>query len=427
MKCFVLATALLSAQESAAPAAVERGAITRALSSAPPDSAPPATFLVQARDAAPELFGILRDGTLPDPAEDRAMPLAAQHERWILDALRALGRRDVLGLVRTELAQRDDPGTRAAALRLVGAVGNGGDLQTLFTLALPEGDTTLGPRAGEALPRALAEVFARDGRALEQVTSRWRSLPAPLIEPLLLSLGAAPRALALEFLVEVLHWRREHAALVLARVQELGRSLDPQVDGLACARIQPLLDPAHPELCRAAALALGALQDLGSIPALIALLAESSTGLRTNAHWALRRITGLALPAEPEVWGSWYAQESAWLERAAPAALRRLAVGDASELAEAFRELAQHPLAREELARALLERLEGEPAAVRVVACRALGACGDARAFPGLLARLEDSDAEVVSAAGAALRELTGRDLPPIPRVWAAALGRLRE
>lgn len=365
-------------------------------------------FLREAKRAGPALFGFLRAAALPAlEGDEEPSALSADQRSWILAGVRALGRREAAGLARDALARDHEAGTRVAALAILGAVGEGHDLRELLAWALPEGTNTLEPGVNEALRDAAGEILARDERAFDEL-ARWRSFREPLLEPLLRAAGEAPGPRALEFLTEVIHWNAAHAPAALSEVQELGRSFDPATDQEARLRIRPLLDPLRPELGRAAALALGALGDIEAVPELAALL-EEGPGLRANAHWALRRITGLAIPPEREAWDGWFGAELAWFEREGEAALAQLAAGGPSELAAAFHALAPHLLAREELVQTLLERVWDDDPAVRILAIRALGSHGDRRAIPELGQLRDAPEVELAAAAREALQRLSGR------------------
>jgi hypothetical protein len=397
---------------------------------AAPGSTPDPAFVADAREDLAALFAILCAGSLPPVQGERAgvedgeaRRLEPVQEQWILCSARAAGRSSVLPLARTLLAAHREVPARAASIRLIGAVGNARDLDDLLARDGGAAGGELDRLIGDALSQAAGEILARDEHAFTYVSARWRSLSEPVLEPLVRATRAARGAGALEFLAEVIQWRADHAGLALAMVQEIGRSLDPAADAEVLRRIRPLLQPARGNLCRAAALALGALADHESIPELIELLGADG-GLRANAHWALRRITGLSLPATRAAWERWHDRESSWIEQSGGEAFGRLRSRDPDEVCEAIRALSAHPLAREDLVLALVELLADEDAAVRTLACRAIPDLGDGRAIPGLLALLGDEDESVSAVAHEALRRVTGRELPPDAEAWRALLAR---
>jgi HEAT repeat protein len=424
---YLLGLTLLGSQQAPAPPPGARAALQarliEGLRRAEPGSTPEPSFLADARAGLRDLVEILHAGLPPGLGEEeQATVLSPVQEQWILDCARVAGRADVLPLAHAMLA-KGDVAARAAAIRLIGAVGDARDLENLLGRALDDAEEALDRRLCDALAWAAGEILGRDEYAFVYVSARWRSLREPLLEPLILAMRAAPGAAALHFLAEVIQWRAAHACQALAIVQEIGRSHDPGADGEARRRIRPLLDRSRDGLCRAAALALGALEDHASIPELIALL-EADGGLRANAHWALRRITGLSLPASPQAWRSWHRLESTWLEQAGSEAFLRLGSDDSREVADAIRSISEHPLAREDLATNLVELLDSDEPAIRTLACLFIPDLGDARALPVLLALLEDGDPDVSAAALDALRRMTRQELPCDAEAWKELLSR---
>lgn len=55
-----------------------------------------------------------------------------------------------------------------------------------------------------------------------------------------------------------------------------------------------------------AALFLGRVKCLAAVPDLIGLLTSDDPGLVANAHWALKRISGLRLNPDPALWNAWW-------------------------------------------------------------------------------------------------------------------------
>ena len=82
---------------------------------------------------------------------------------------------------------------------------------------------------------------------------------------------------------------------VMCQVRLVGPSSVESVNEAMRVRMRPYLDEDQPGLCRAAIMALTTLEDVDSIGPLIALLGSGDSGLRENAHWALRTLTGLTL------------------------------------------------------------------------------------------------------------------------------------
>ncbi len=104
-----------------------------------------------------------------------------------------------------------------------------------------------------------------------------------------------------ELLVELVgDWRPDFQLAGLQGLYVDGRPEDGEVvtqvmgtDGARAVRMQ-------------AALVLGKLRFTGGVRSLIDQLYEDDQGLCSNAHWALKRITGLKLKADPGLWEQWW-------------------------------------------------------------------------------------------------------------------------
>jgi HEAT repeat protein len=71
------------------------------------------------------------------------------------------------------------------------------------------------------------------------------------------------------------------------------------------AVLEVLEDSLSTPIRKQACLLLGKLRHRDSVHTLIELLKDKDRGLRENAHWGLRKITGLRLTNDPEVWEMW--------------------------------------------------------------------------------------------------------------------------
>jgi hypothetical protein len=151
---------------------------------------------------------------------------------------------------------------------------------------------------------------------------------------------------------------------------------------------------------------------------LIALLGSDSGAVRANAHWALKRITALSLPPDDEAWG----RGSGARARGGAGAPRRPSPGCARarprRAAESIKEVSEHRLDRQRVARELAGALSHPSVEVRQLACETLGRVGTQEAVPELVAALEDPMPAVRASALAALQVLTGTKRGPDPHVW---------
>ena len=336
-------------------------------------------------------------------------------------ALGQLDRELVLTHVSSELAGTRENAVRRAAVQLIGSVGRANDLPLLLGLSLSEAETELDERMEPALRQALAAVFVRDPSSFAQLIDLRHITRRELYPVLVGAVGDAGDPAGLEFLGEVAFWRDDLLLEVMAEIRVLGPSSAELVNESMKGRLRSFLDEGQPAKCKAAMLALAALRDLEAISSLIELLGSESKVLADTAHWSLKNLTGLGLSPTQEAWSRWHQTELAWMLREKPHQFRQLRSNEAADVSSALREISTHPLARDELRAALPELLRNRWPAIRVLACRSLAEHHAEEAVPKLVWALEDRADEVSKAAHAALRSITGLDLPCDPAAWQAA------
>ena len=387
----------------------------------PPDAELASRLADSGNSLLPFLFEVLMARAVPAHDESKPQVLSETQENVILLAVGQLDRNLVLGHVAAQMTLGQEPERRLAALACVGATGRGNDFPALFDLALPAGEQELDRRREQALRRAVTSILASDPKGFEQLTYLRRITRPELLPTLVSAVGDTHAREGLTFLSEVAYWHPRLILDVMCQVRLVGLSSVESVNDVMRLRLRPYLDEAQPGHCRAAIMALTTLEDQDSIGPMIALLGSEDSGLRENAHWALRTLTGLALSPSQETWARWHQAELAWLLRQKPKEFQRLRADDAGQAAAALREILTHPLAKDELATALPELLHNRWPAVRVLACGTLADLGANECVPKLVWALEDSDPDVARAAHSALRRLTGQDLPRDPTTWQVA------
>jgi hypothetical protein len=353
--------------------------------------------------------------------QEKPQVLSEVQEHALLLAVAQLEREPVLAQVGAMLLADGGLRQRNAAIGCIGVVGHANDLIQLFELTFPAEETTLDEHLARALRRAVTALLAHDPRTFEQLVTLRRITRHELLSVLVASVGASKDPRGLAYLSEVAYWHDNLVLEVMSQVPLLGPSGDEVVDASMKVRLRPYLDESRPGPCRAAIVALTALGDTESIGGFISLLTSESAGLRENAHWALKQLTGLSLSPAPEVWTRWHQGELFWLVRQKPRAFQLLRERNPAVAADALREILEHPLARHELATALPDLLKSPWPALRVLACRTLEDLEASTAIGRLVWALEDPEPEVAQAAHAALRKLTKLDLPREPLVWQNA------
>ncbi|NOT29167.1 MAG: hypothetical protein HOP15_01825 [Planctomycetes bacterium] len=385
----------------------------------------PLLFEVLATRRVPVADPVSAAGSVPPAVAAVAAPqiLSEIQEDIVLLALAQLEREPVLAHATAAIRADATLARRGAALACIGAVGGANDLLQLFELALAAAETRPEKNLERALRRAVSTLIGRDPRTLEQLVSLRRITRAELMPVLVEAVGAAKDPRGLAYLSEVAYWSEGLILPVMSQVPLLGPSGDEAIDAAIKVRMRPYLDESRPGPCCAAILALTALGDEDSIAELIELLPSESAGLRENAHWALKKLTGLTLAGSPEAWRRWHQGELFWMLRQKPKEFQRLKESQAGLVAAALREILPHPLARRELASALPDLLKSSFPSLRVLACRTLSNLAAKDAVEKLVWALEDPVPEVSQAAHAALRKLTRLDLPREPLAWQSATG----
>lgn len=366
-------------------------------------------------------FEILSRRQVPALDGGEAQILSEIQEEIVLQSVAKLDREVVLTHVEAQLMTGSDLRLRYAAMLSIGRAGRANDLPQLFELALPAAEPVLDKRMALGLERAVTALVRRDPRAFQQLVDLRRITRAELLPTLIDAVGEAGDPRGLLYLGELLYWAEPLALDIMSQIPRVGASGDPALDEPLRVRLRPFLAPDRPGHCRAAITALATLADLETIPGLIALLTSEDRGLRENAHWALKELTGLGFSATPDSWSRWHQSELSWAVRSRAHEFQRLQNGDPAESADALRTLLTHPFARAELRTTLPELLKSRHASLRGLACRTLGELGVVAATEKLVWTLEDEIPEVREAAYAALRQLTRLDLPLEPVAWQSA------
>lgn len=415
----------LSPEVSALPPEEQATWIVRSIREPEPPLAEPAPLLAEVGRGVPDhLIGMLRARVVPALGDGKRQTMSIYQRALLRDALDRLGPDVVLPAATRSLKTADEPLASAAFIEVLGLVGTADDLDLVRKRARPllASDGELPPRLEEAVEDAVADLAASDPETHVRLVRAWRSWPRELLPALLRGVGRARDPRGLPTVTEVVSWHEDLAVLGLSQVRLLGPSADDEVNQETAEVVRELVRAEDLQVARAALLALGELEDVASIPAMIELLGEDSGGLAENALWALRRISGLKLNENRDLWRAWYRQEERWFEEDAPRAIERLRSPLDHQVAAAVREIGNHRLHRHELARELAPVLEHPQATLRALACRALARLGSLTALADLAHALRDAEEEVFQAASRALVVLTGRDLGTDPDDWLALL-----
>lgn len=226
----------------------------------------------------------------------------------------------------------------------------------------------------------------------------------------------------LEILVGLLRQRPGADGLVLNRVHGLALKLGPVLHDLELEVLRRFLESDVAFERIGAAQSLGALEDRGALTGLVALLRDTDPSVRNAAHDALRHVSAMTIGPSPERWQGWLTREETWWRERGAAELGRLRGVDRAEALAILRDAAQHRLYRDEVANAAAPLLHGDdPTLVRI----ALATLESVRARGvelDVVELLEHPSSTVRAQAGAFLRAVTGRVLPPDPMAWRQVL-----
>ena len=272
-----------------------------------------------------------------------------------------------------------------------------------------------GPGEGEgssALVAALAGICAREPAACELALSSAANAAPGEAEAIVHGLSEAHSAAAAAALAHLAQRRPQLACVALSALlstaDELPRPLDADLLAVLRGELAREDHPAAQELL----LLAGRLADDESVPLLLKRLSGPHADQRANAHWSLRRITGLGLGPDAAAWSQWFKAEQLWWKDRAPAVLTLLRGDDIGAQRRALGELGERFWHRQQVADELVEYLARARSDRARMACGLLGNLGCASALPALQARLEDEDPAVQQSARAAVAALTGKKIP---------------
>lgn len=384
-----------------------------------------------AREATIRKIAALGDGVLPllfrvaveERVPETEIPLTPDQVQIVLEAFGRGREAEALAILPGEVGAYGAVPARVTAFELVRRHPAPGGVKLLYLIAEIEG---LGPwsrSSGAALfEAALAKHLAGFELEFDALPRRWDELSQDLLVSTVRGVGASEQGRGIPLLVDELERETRATGVFLAQLAKLVPFASEEEEERLRFALREALDAEHEGLRKSAAVTLGRLGDVESIPALVRALESGSAGLRRTAHWSLRRITALSFPDDARRWASWYEAEQEWLAATAPRLLDDLQSPDDAAVAAAARELSLHPLHRERYAPALTVLLDEESETLRVLACDCLAQLGDESVLDELYEAFAYDVESVHRRAWKALQSLTGLDLPPDPELWREAL-----
>lgn len=372
----------------------------------------------------PAIDILLSRSVPPTSAEQAPQELSEPQRELLVGALERWPAAPALARMEFELQQPPSFERAWAALHVWSAVGRPEHLPRGVALAAAswEGKRRI-KRLELALTQACERLLRRDPSGHELLRSAYFSAPPELRLALILGVGATRDARASALLADILDRDPEHAPAALAQAQLIPRSFDPAHHAALCNELREQLSASSVNIRTGALRSLGAQRDWRSIESMLELLDAEEPALQASARWALEHATGLTWRS-PSAWRTWYLGEARWRDQRLDAVLDRLRSTSIPQLLAALEEGGRHPLYAEQTLPWTLDALNSASERVRLVASETLGRLDSPAAIPALLEALGDESPPVAAAALAALRRLTGLDLPADADVgaWRAAL-----
>lgn len=411
---FLASLALLSSLLGASPAQ-ERGRSTQAAVEAllagverPSDVG---RAIEELADLGAVALGPLFERLCADDAGE--VPLGPLQTAAIHGALSRLPRDGCLDVLARETRTGDDR-RRAAALEVLGRLGDHGELKLALDLGSPRSqDGPPDPALRAALERALLGLCEREESSVRALAAFFARVPPHAQASIATVVAQAGGTRAASLLAAGLGSAGAEAdTILLLELAELGHKRDAGDDQLVLERVRGLLGHPDRRLRVLACLALEKLRDHEAVPDLVVLLDDEDRNLRHRAHAALVGLTGMRFSAVSEDWLAWLAAGLAWWDERAEPCRVALVSGTPAQAAASVQEIARQRLFVHHGASILAFALQRPEPDIVKSACRALGSMSERAAQQALYSVLNHPDPTVAAEARAALRRLDhGRPL----------------
>ncbi|MBK7875518.1 MAG: hypothetical protein IPJ77_07170 [Planctomycetes bacterium] len=338
----------------------------------------------------------------------------------LLGAIAELPRAEVRAEAERRLARAPSREVRAAAMLALAAFGDGGELAALLAIGEPaldaEGlETAFDARVGEAC----RELARRDATTWARAAALAPTLSTAAQLALLRAAASDAGEDALGMLARCLDALRSRRVDVLVALQVASQRAAHPVDERVREAVRRVLDDSDEQVVAQAVLLCGRFEDAGAAGALVERLESPSASIRGNAHWALRRISGLGLRDDAPRWRAWLRDERAWWSERYEHVRAALNGRDAYEARQAVLEFGRRRLDRDRLALELVPVLAHEETGTAVIAASAIGALRSRAALPGLRAAHEGAPLALREAIELALASIEAPPASDAPRTSA--------
>lgn len=386
------------------------------------------------QEALPVVVGILC-GELVDPrtivrdeddeqAEPILLPQTLEHQRQILRSALQRWPSDERLQVLVSQGRSGELDRKLAVMELIGEVEGAEAVPALFeVLSGVESLHFESPHFHASMVAALSKTLRSDPLGYAALE---KQMPEALPEVLRLvasALGETGSQRGLPILTELVGRDRDTDLVLLRVMGEIAESSPDEPPVEMADLMRSMLFSDDEQIARTAAVGLGKLNDLDSIPLFIQMLDDAGSTRALTALWSLRHMSGGDLPAEPKAWSEWFEGEKTWQLEEGPTLYQALESEDLALVGGALSKLGAHHLYRHESASRIGPMLSSENTDVVRAAIAALQRLGSRRAVPWLVDALEAaSDAQQRQLLTSALCSLTGLQLDPDSSAWQAAL-----
>lgn len=268
----------------------------------------------------------------------------------------------------------------------------------------------LGPEEAP-LERAITAFLLRDEASYYKIDALYASMPDWATPAYLRAISGTRTLRALRALPHLLGRREGMDTSVLTQIASVARYARAPLEDVSLGRVRSYLHSNDHQERRAAAQALGFLDDTESILDLIGLLRDKQVGVRQASYGSLRSITAMTMDPGYGRWIGWHQSESRWWREEANQHLVKLNSSNDDGLVVALRELGSRRLFRREIApsiRPLLNASEGSTIRIALSALSALRV-NDEATLNSVAALLEHPEPSIRRQALSSLNLITRR------------------
>lgn len=271
-----------------------------------------------------------------------------------------------------------------------------------------------------AFQQCVTHVLLRDESAYIALDGVMRTLSGDLACTVVRAVADTRKVAGAELLARWISSRRDLRLDVVPRLGSMARELEKPLPENVLAPVRELLEDGDADTLHECLIAAARLEDYAAIPSCIRWLREGTSGVRSDALWALQSISRLRLREDPIPWSQWFELESQWWEKESAEAFRALASGTKAEKIHTLSTISRMHAWRDKLAIELAVALEDRDQEVASQTAAILGTLGARCAVPALVRALEREESSVSHAAWVALKSITKKNLPADPRAWGA-------